>query len=95
MAYADRRERNKGVRYRGMYKAADGRYRYQPVGVAADEQDRDAHRGHHLLVTPPMASHPHERTRSREEGFLFAFGGDGLTLAGQRDRRRQHRRVGS
>jgi hypothetical protein len=26
MAYADRRERNKGVRYRGMYKAADGRY---------------------------------------------------------------------
>ena len=27
MAYADRRERNKGVRYRGMYKAADGRYR--------------------------------------------------------------------
>jgi hypothetical protein len=25
MAYADRRERNKGARYRGMYKAADGR----------------------------------------------------------------------
>jgi len=27
IAYAERRERNKGVRYRGMYKAADGRYR--------------------------------------------------------------------
>ena len=27
MAYAERRERQKGVRYRGMYKAADGRYR--------------------------------------------------------------------
>ena len=27
MAYAERRERKKGVRYRGIYKAADGRYR--------------------------------------------------------------------
>jgi hypothetical protein len=27
MAYAECRERKKGVRYRGMYKAADGRYR--------------------------------------------------------------------
>jgi integrase len=27
MAYAERRERNKGVRYRGLYKGADGRYR--------------------------------------------------------------------
>ncbi len=27
MAYAERRERQKGVRYRGIYKAADGRYR--------------------------------------------------------------------
>jgi hypothetical protein len=27
MAYTERRERNKGIRYRGMYKAADGRYR--------------------------------------------------------------------
>ena len=27
MAYADRRERKKGVRYRGVYKTADGRYR--------------------------------------------------------------------
>jgi len=27
MAYAERRERKKGVRYRGVYKAADGRYR--------------------------------------------------------------------
>jgi hypothetical protein len=27
MAYAERRERKKGVRYRGLYKAADGRYR--------------------------------------------------------------------
>jgi integrase len=27
MAYAEQRERQKGVRYRGMYKAADGRYR--------------------------------------------------------------------
>jgi hypothetical protein len=27
MAYAERRKRQKGVRYRGMYKAADGRYR--------------------------------------------------------------------
>ena len=27
LAYAERRERKKGVRYRGIYKAADGRYR--------------------------------------------------------------------
>jgi hypothetical protein len=27
MPYAERRERKKGVRYRGIYKAADGRYR--------------------------------------------------------------------
>ena len=27
MAYVERRERNEGVRYRGLYKAADGRYR--------------------------------------------------------------------
>jgi hypothetical protein len=27
MAHAERRERQKGVRYRGMYQAADGRYR--------------------------------------------------------------------
>jgi hypothetical protein len=27
MAYAERRERKKRVRYRGIYKAADGRYR--------------------------------------------------------------------
>jgi hypothetical protein len=27
MAYAKRRERKNGVRYRGLYKAADGRYR--------------------------------------------------------------------
>jgi hypothetical protein len=27
MAYAERRERKKGVRYRGLYKGADGRYR--------------------------------------------------------------------
>ena len=27
MAYAERRERQKGVRYRGIYKAADGSYR--------------------------------------------------------------------
>ena len=27
MAYAERRERKIGVRYRGIYKAADGRYR--------------------------------------------------------------------
>ena len=27
MAYVERRERKKGVRYRGLYKAADGHYR--------------------------------------------------------------------
>ena len=27
MAYTERRERGKGTRYRGIYKAADGRYR--------------------------------------------------------------------
>jgi hypothetical protein len=27
MAYTQRRERKKGVRYRGMYKDADGRYK--------------------------------------------------------------------
>ncbi len=27
LAYAERRERKKGARYRGIYKAADGRYR--------------------------------------------------------------------
>ena len=31
MAYAERRQRKKGVRYRGIYKAADGRYR--PMGA--------------------------------------------------------------
>lgn len=33
MAYAERRERNKGVRYRGMYKAADGSYRSAGVEI--------------------------------------------------------------
>ena len=48
-AYAERRERKKGVRYRGVYKAADGRYRSagtfstekQALAVA-DEAERHA-----------------------------------------------------
>ena len=36
MAYAERRERQKGVRYRGIYKAADGRYR--SAGTFATEE---------------------------------------------------------
>ena len=36
MAYAERRERKKGVRYRGIYKAADGRYR--SVGTFSTEK---------------------------------------------------------
>ena len=36
MAYAERRERKKGVRYRGIYKAADGRYR--SAGTSSTEE---------------------------------------------------------
>lgn len=36
MAYAERRERKKGVHYRGVYKAADGRYR--SVGTFSTEE---------------------------------------------------------
>ena len=36
MAYAERRERKKGVRYRGIYKAADGRY--QSAGTFSTEE---------------------------------------------------------
>jgi hypothetical protein len=56
MAYAERRERQKGVRYRGIYKAADGRYR--SVGTfssqsralaVAEEAERSAGAGHSVL----------------------------------------------
>ena len=36
MASAERRERKKGVGYRGIYKAADGRYR--PAGTFSTEE---------------------------------------------------------
>ena len=36
MAYAERRERKKGVRYRGIYKATDGRY--QSAGTFSTEE---------------------------------------------------------
>ena len=49
MAYAERRKRQKGVRYRGMYKAADGRYRSagtfsteEPALEVAREAERHA-----------------------------------------------------
>jgi integrase len=49
MAYAERWERKKGVRYRGMYKAADGRYRSAGTFSSekralevAEEAERDA-----------------------------------------------------
>jgi hypothetical protein len=52
MAYAERRERSKGIRYRGMYKAADGRYR--SAGTFSTEEraldgaaPRRARRVHH------------------------------------------------
>jgi integrase len=56
MAYAERRERNKGVRYRGMYKAADGRYR--SAGTFSTEERAlavasEAER--HALVAGPAA----------------------------------------
>ena len=56
MAYAERRERNKGVRYRGMYKAADGRYR--SAGTFSTEERAlavasEAER--HALIAGPAA----------------------------------------
>jgi len=38
MAYVERRERQKGTRYRGIYKGADGRYR--SAGTFATESGR-------------------------------------------------------
>ena len=65
MAYADRRERNKGVRYRGMYKAADGRYRsagtFNTEGRAlavASEAER------HALIAGPAAGGLDPATRA-------------------------------
>jgi hypothetical protein len=56
MAYAERRERNKGVRYRGMYRAADGRYR--SAGTFSTEERAlavasEAER--HALIAGPAA----------------------------------------
>jgi len=56
MAYAERRKRNKGVRYRGMYKAAGGSYR--SAGTFSTEERalevaREAER--HALIAGPAA----------------------------------------
>lgn len=65
MAYADRRERNKGVRYRGMYKAADGRYRSagtfnteERALAVASEAER------HALIAGPAAGGLDPATRA-------------------------------
>jgi hypothetical protein len=65
MAYADRRERNKGVRYRGMYKAADGSYR--SAGTFSTEERalevaREAER--HALIAGPVAGGVDPTTRA-------------------------------
>jgi hypothetical protein len=65
MAYADRRERNKGVRYRGMYKAADGRYR--SAGTFSTEERAlavasEAER--HALIAGPAAGGLDPTTRA-------------------------------
>jgi len=65
MAYADRRERNKGVRYRGMYKAADGRYR--SAGTFSTEERAlavasEAER--HALIAGPAAGGLDPATRA-------------------------------
>lgn len=65
MAYADRRERNKGVRYRGMYKAADGRYRSagtfsteaRALAVASEAE-------RHALIAGPAAGGLDPATRA-------------------------------
>ena len=76
MAYADRRERNKGVRYRGMYKAADGRYR--SAGTFSTEERAlavasEAER--HALIAGPAAGGLDPATRAtrtiKEYGPLF------------------------
>ena len=65
MAYADRRERNKGVRYRGMYKAAHGSYR--SAGTFSTEERalevaREAER--HALIAGPVAGAVDPTTRA-------------------------------
>jgi integrase len=76
MAYADRRERSKGVRYRGMYKAADGRYR--SAGTFSTEERAlavasEAER--HALIAGPAAGGLDPATRAtrtiKEYGPLF------------------------
>jgi len=65
MAYAERRERKSGVRYRGMYKAADGRYRSagtfsaeeRALAVAAEAE-------RHALVAGPAAGGLDPATRA-------------------------------
>jgi len=69
MAYAERRERNKGVRYRGMYKAADGRYR--SAGTFSTEERAlavasEAER--HALVAGPAAGGLDPATRATRPG---------------------------
>ena len=56
MVYAERRERNKGVRYRGMYKAADGRYR--SAGTFSTEEralEVASEAERHALIAGPAA----------------------------------------
>ncbi len=73
-------------------RPAHARHRHKPVGVAADQQDRDADPGGHRPVAPRAADHPKQRTRRGKQRLVT-----GLRVpaaAGQRDRRLHQRGVG-
>jgi len=80
MAYADRRERNKGFRYRGMYKAADGRYR--SAGTFSTEERAlavasEAER--HALIAGPAAGGLDPATRATRTIKEYARCSSGIT----------------
>jgi hypothetical protein len=76
---------------------AHGRYRDQPVGLAADEQDRDTDAGHHGRVPLTPAEDQQQRPRGGEEhpGAGRGVGGRGrVAQRGQRDIGLDQLRVG-
>jgi hypothetical protein len=74
-------------------RPAHAGHRHQPVGLAADEQDRDPHRGHHLPVAPAQANYPHQRPGCGQEGLVPGPQALAVAFGGQRDRRGEQRRV--
>jgi len=74
-------------------RPAHAGHRHQPVGLAADEQDRYPHRGHHLPVPPAQANHPHQRPGRGQERLVPGLWALVAALGGQRDRRGEQGRV--